>query len=115
MDTKKKIEIVLTQSLIKDDLELKDKNIIIIDVLRSSTTMAVALTNGAKEIVPADNVTTAAKIARGTGKSLLCGEREGKIVEGFDSPSQPSWSIRYRIWPEPGSPGFAEMLRKRVR
>lgn len=85
----KKIEIIFTQSLIKDDLELKDKNVIIIDVLRSSTTMAVALSNGAKEIIPADNVTTAAKIARGTGNSLLCGEREGKIVEGFDLGNSP--------------------------
>jgi len=85
----KKVEVVLTQSLIKDDLELKDKNVIVIDVLRSSTTMVVALSNGAKEIVPADNVSTAAKIAKGTGKSLLCGEREGKIVEGFDLGNSP--------------------------
>jgi len=84
-----KIEVVLTQSLIKDDLELKDKNVIVIDILRSSTTIAVALSNGAKEIVPTENVSTAAKIARGTGKSLLCGERDGKIVEGFDLGNSP--------------------------
>lgn len=85
----KKINVVLTQSLIKDELVLKDKNVIIIDVLRASTTMTIALTNGAKEIIPADNVSTAAMIAKGTGNSLLCGERGGKIVEGFDLGNSP--------------------------
>ena len=35
-----------------DELYLKDKNIVVIDVLRASTTIAVALGNGAKEIIP---------------------------------------------------------------
>jgi 2-phosphosulfolactate phosphatase len=61
----KKVNVVLTQSLIKDELDLKGKNVIIIDVLRSSTTMIVALTHGAKD------------------NSLLCGERKGKVIEGF--------------------------------
>jgi len=85
----KKINVVLTQSLIKDDLVLKDKNVVIIDVLRASTTMTIALTNGAKEIIPSDNVSTAAMIAKGTGNSLLCGERNGKVVEGFDLGNSP--------------------------
>ncbi len=85
----RKINVVHTQSLIKDELVLKDKNVIIIDVLRASTTMTIALANGAKEIIPADNVSTAAMIAKGTGNSLLCGERAGKIVEGFDLGNSP--------------------------
>ncbi|TRZ66022.1 2-phosphosulfolactate phosphatase [bacterium] len=78
-----KIDVILTQSLIKEDLVLKDKNVVIIDVLRATSTMVVALSNGAKEIVPADNPTHAARIARGSGNSLTCGERNGKIIEGF--------------------------------
>ena len=36
------------------------------------------------------NVNTAARIAKGTGKSgLLCGERAGKIIEGFDLGNSP--------------------------
>ncbi|MGB4851455.1 MAG: 2-phosphosulfolactate phosphatase, partial [Ignavibacteria bacterium] len=44
----KSINILLTQSLVQDDLTLKDKNVIILDVLRATSTIAVALTNGAK-------------------------------------------------------------------
>jgi len=51
----KSISILLTQSLIQDDLILKDKNVIILDVLRATTTMTIALANGAKEIIPTGN------------------------------------------------------------
>jgi 2-phosphosulfolactate phosphatase len=85
-----KITVIPTQSLITDDLVLKDKNIVIVDVLRATSTMLVALVNGAKEIIPAENVNTAARIAKGTGKSgLLCGERAGKVIEGFDLGNSP--------------------------
>ena len=50
-----KVEIYLAQSLIKDDMTFKDKNVIIIDVLRATSTMTVALANGAKEIIPAES------------------------------------------------------------
>ena len=49
-----KITVIPTQSLITDDLVLKDKNIVIVDVLRATSTMLVALANGAKEIIPAE-------------------------------------------------------------
>jgi 2-phosphosulfolactate phosphatase len=85
-----KINIIPTQSLITDDLLLKDKNVVIVDVLRATSTMLVALANGAKEVIPAENVTTAAKIAKGIGKSgLLCGERGGVIIKGFNLGNSP--------------------------
>jgi len=83
-----KISVYLTQSLVTDDLLLKDKNVVIIDVLRATTTITYALVNGAKEIVPAENPTKAAKI-RGASTKLLCGERSGKKIEGFDFGNSP--------------------------
>lgn len=79
----------LTQSLISDDLILKDKNVIVIDVLRATSTMLVALANGAKEIVPVENAVIAARAAKGRAGSLLCGERNGKIIEGFNLGNSP--------------------------
>jgi 2-phosphosulfolactate phosphatase len=84
-----KIDVYLTQSLINDDLFLKDKNVVVVDVLRATTTITVALANGAKEIIPAESVSTAARISKGLGKSLLCGERNGTIVEGFNLGNSP--------------------------
>jgi len=84
-----KIDVYLTQSLINDDLFLKDKNVVVVDVLRATTTITVALSNGAREIIPAESVTIAARISKGLGKSLLCGERNGIIVEGFNLGNSP--------------------------
>lgn len=85
----KKINVYLSQSLIQDDLALKDKNVIILDVLRATTTMTIALANGAKEIIPTENIGTAVRVAKGSGQSLLCGERNGKIVDGFNLGNSP--------------------------
>ncbi|MBN1632804.1 MAG: 2-phosphosulfolactate phosphatase [Ignavibacteria bacterium] len=84
-----KISIFLSHSLVAEDLLLKDKNAVVIDVLRAGSTMTVALSNGAKEVIPAENVTKAAKINRGSSNSMLCGERNGKLVVGFDFGNSP--------------------------
>ena len=85
----KSISIILSQSQIHDELFLKDKNVIILDVLRATTTISVALTNGAKEIIPTENISTAVRVAKGSKNSLLCGERNGKIVDGFNLGNSP--------------------------
>lgn len=83
------VHLYLSNHLINDDLFLKDKNVVIIDVLRATSSMTVALANGAKEIIPADSASVAARIAKGRGNSLLCGEKDGKIVEGFNLGNSP--------------------------
>lgn len=83
------VHLYLTNHLISDDLFLKDKNVVIIDVLRATSSMTVALANGAKEIIPTDSASVAARIAKGRGNSLLCGEKDGKIVEGFNLGNSP--------------------------
>ncbi|MBV6479929.1 MAG: putative 2-phosphosulfolactate phosphatase [Ignavibacteria bacterium] len=85
----KNINVVLIQSVIQDDLQLKDKNVIILDVLRATTTISTALAHGAKEIIPTESITTAVRVAKGSKNSLLCGERNGKIVDGFNLGNSP--------------------------
>ena len=47
--------------------------------------MIMGLTNGAKEIIPTEDVATAGLIGRNSqGQALLCGERNGKLIEGFN-------------------------------
>lgn len=80
-----------------DELQLRDKNIIVIDVLRSSTTIAVALHNGAREIIPVASIESAVKISGSLfGEvTLRGGERNGKIIDGFNlgnSPKEYSYS-----------------------
>src|SRR5512147_1685269 len=80
-----KISLYFTHQHVESELVLKDKNVVVIDVLRTSTTMAAGLANGAREIIPTEDAAAAGRIGRGSkGQSLLCGERNGKIIEGFD-------------------------------
>ena len=80
-----KISLYFTHQHVESELVLKDKNVVIVDVLRTSTTMIAGLTNGAKEIIPTVDVATAGSIGRNSeGQSLLCGERNGKLIEGFN-------------------------------
>lgn len=85
----KNINVILIQSVIHDDIQLKDKNVIILDVLRATTTITTALANGAKEIIPTESIATAVRVAKGSKNSLLCGERNGKIVDGFNLGNSP--------------------------
>jgi 2-phosphosulfolactate phosphatase len=66
-------------------LHLYDVNntlVVVIDVLRATSTIATALYNGAKEVIPVDSVQRCIQL----GKELACvtaGERDGQIAPGL--------------------------------
>ena len=45
------ISLYFSNNYVDSELELKDKNVVVVDVLRTSTTMITGLANGAKEIL----------------------------------------------------------------
>ena len=66
-----------------------DKSIVvIIDVLRATSTIATALHNGAKAIIPVDSVAECIRIGKHID-SITAGERDGKIAEGLDYGNSP--------------------------
>jgi 2-phosphosulfolactate phosphatase len=76
---------VLFSPVIADELYFTGKTIVVIDVLRASSTIITALQNGAKEVVPVATVEFGVKISGGMfgGQTLLGGERNTRKVEGF--------------------------------
>jgi 2-phosphosulfolactate phosphatase len=78
--------------MLVDEMQLRDKNIVVVDVLRASTSIAAALANGAKEVIPVETVEAAVKISSSLSGDvvLLGGERGGKIIEGFHLGNSPS-------------------------
>jgi 2-phosphosulfolactate phosphatase len=74
-----------------DDLQLRDKNVVVIDVLRASSTITIALNNGAREIIPVASIESAVKISGSLfGEvTLRGGERNGKTIEGFNLGNSP--------------------------
>lgn len=75
-----------------DELALRDRTVVALDVLRASSTIITALGNGAREVIPALTVESAMKIAGNLGpeQALLGGERNGRIIPGFDLGNSPA-------------------------
>lgn len=78
-----------------DEMQLRDKNVVVIDVLRASTSIAIGLQNGAKEIIPVSSVENAVKISGSLygDVTLRAGERNAKMIEGFNLGNSP---LEYR-------------------
>ena len=70
---------------------LNDRTVVVIDVLRATSTMVEALANGAKNIFAVATTDEAVKIATGIGRdqTLLAGERNCVRIEGFDFGNSP--------------------------
>ena len=78
---------VLSPALL--DLYPVEKSIVvIIDVLRATSTIATALYNGAKAIIPVDSVAECIRIGKQID-SITAGERDGQIAEGLEYGNSP--------------------------
>jgi len=85
-----RVEIFFTPNEI-DESVVKGKTMVVIDVLRVSTTIAYALYNGCERIIPVESVEAATNLASSLDRkvTLLCGEKEGKRIDGFDLGNSP--------------------------
>ena len=68
--------------------DVSNSIVVIIDVLRATSTIATALHNGAKEIIPVDSVTDCIRIGKEIG-GITAGERDGKVAEGLTYGNSP--------------------------
>ena len=71
--------------------DVQGRSVVVIDVLRATTTIAVALHNGAKAVVPASETEEALRIAQTLGGDvLLAGERKSVRIPGFALGNSPA-------------------------
>jgi len=65
--------------------DLAGRGVVVIDVLRATTTVVTALANGAKAVIPAATSEEAVRLASNLEKDgvLLAGERKALKIEGF--------------------------------
>ena len=75
-----------------DESAVEGRVAVVIDVIRATSTIVEALANGARAIFPTVSTEEAVKLASSLGRedTLLCGERKGLKVEGFDLGNSPS-------------------------
>lgn len=88
-DKQMKIDVVISADYIKQE-DLKEKSVVIIDVLRATSVITTALANGAKQVIPTLTVEEAFEKKKEIGESsLLAGERQAKKIDGFELSNSP--------------------------
>ena len=72
--------------------ELAGRTVVVVDVLRATTTIAVALANGAKAVLPAASTDEALRIAQNLERDavVLAGERKSVRIPGFALGNSPA-------------------------
>ncbi len=68
--------------------DLTNSIVVIIDVLRATSTITTALHNGAAEVIPIDEVDKCISLGAEL-KAITAGERDGKVAEGLQHGNSP--------------------------
>lgn len=93
-----KVHVFLTPGRVEPAL-VSGRTAVVIDVIRATSTIVEALANGASAIYPTASTEEAIKLVGSLGRedTLLCGERKGLKVEGFDLGNSPGEFTRSRV------------------
>ncbi|WP_194191976.1 2-phosphosulfolactate phosphatase family protein [Clostridium chrysemydis] len=85
-----KLDVIVSPEHINKEY-IKDKVVVVIDMLRATTVMTTAFMNGCKEVIPCltveDALEEASKLKR--EEYILGGERKALKIEGFDLSNSP--------------------------
>ncbi|MBE2188115.1 MAG: 2-phosphosulfolactate phosphatase [Desulfobulbaceae bacterium] len=85
------IDAFLTPYFPETENQFEDSIVVMIDVLRASTTVCMALNAGAKEVIPSDSLDKAVRLYNSLSREVrfLGGERNGVMPQGFDAGNSP--------------------------
>ena len=83
------IRVALLPALV-EPTDLENRQVVVTDVLRATTTICMAIESGAKSVIPTPDIETARRKRTELGTSaILGGERGGIIIDGFDQGNSP--------------------------
>ncbi|HEX6590315.1 MAG TPA: 2-phosphosulfolactate phosphatase [Longimicrobiales bacterium] len=85
-----KLEVIFTPEELAGG-DIREHVAIVIDVLRATSVMAQAIASGARAIYPTGDMEEAVRLGQTLDRSelILCGERRGLRIEGFDLGNSP--------------------------
>ena len=84
-----KIDIIISADDIKKE-KIKNKTVVVIDMLRATSVIVTAINNGCKGVIPVLTVDEAANIVRNSKEEfMLGGERNALKIEGFNYSNSP--------------------------
>lgn len=83
--------------------EMEGATAVVIDVIRATSTVVEALANGARAIYPTVSTEEAIRLASSLGRedTLLCGERKGLKIDGFDLGNSPREFVAEKVADKP--------------
>lgn len=84
----KKLEVCLTPALLSL-YDVSDYIVVIIDIVRATSSICYGIENGAEAIIPVAEVDVCASYRDNGLNYLLAAERNGEVVEGFDFGNSP--------------------------
>lgn len=89
MPAPRQLDVFLLPVLVEPE-QLAGKTVVVVDVLRATTTIVHALAAGALQVVPCQEVDEARQLAQEfPGQAVLGGERAGGKIAGFDLGNSP--------------------------
>lgn len=85
-----KLEVFMSAFSFQEE-ELRKKTVVMIDVFRASSTIVTALQNGASGVIPVEDMDAAGRMSQRLNAPgiLLCGEKGGEKIEGYDLGNSP--------------------------
>jgi 2-phosphosulfolactate phosphatase len=87
MEMKKNLYTSLSPALI-NTYDISNSIVVIIDVLRATSTITTALYNGAASVIPVATVPRCVELGKALG-GITAGERDGKVAEGLSYGNSP--------------------------
>lgn len=88
------IDIIISADDIKSE-KVKDKSIVVIDMLRATSVITTAMNNGCEKVIPVIEIEEALEIAnKDKTKHILGGERKALKIDGFDCSNSPLEYVR---------------------
>lgn len=84
---KPNIEVCLSPQLF-DLYDIKGKVVVVIDILRASSTIVTALNNGAEKVIPVSSLEDC-QAYRHEANHILAAERNGQVADGFEHGNSP--------------------------
>ena len=93
-----KLDVLLTPGELMPG-DIAERTVVVIDVLRASTTIVQALSAGARALFPVASIEEALRRVNKLGRDevLLCGERKSLPIEGFDLGNSPGEFTAERV------------------
>src|SRR5258706_12170889 len=87
-----KLEVLFSPEEVENEYDLRERTVAVVDVLRSTYSIVTDVHHGARQVIPVASVADAMRLSKDLfdDSTILCGEKGGKLIDGFDIDNSPA-------------------------